>query len=40
MKRALQALGLILIGAVLALAFVAYRQPDLLLETINLRYCG
>lgn len=40
MKRALQALGLVFLGVVLALAFVAYRQPDLLLETINVRYCG
>lgn len=40
MKRALAALGLVALGAALALAFVAYRQPDLLLETINIRYCG
>jgi hypothetical protein len=40
MRKALIAFGLILVGAVLALAFVGYRQPDLLLETINVRYCG
>jgi hypothetical protein len=32
--------GLVLLGAILALGFMAYRQPDLLLETINVRYCG
>jgi hypothetical protein len=38
--RLLQAIGLLLLGAVLALAFVAYQQPDLLLDAVNLRYCG
>lgn len=28
------------IGAALVLAFVAYGQPGLLLEQMNLRYCG
>jgi hypothetical protein len=28
------------IGAALVLAFVAYSQPGLLLEQMNLRYCG
>jgi hypothetical protein len=40
MRKAMIAAGLVLLGAVLALAFVGYRQPDLLLETINVRYCG
>lgn len=40
MRRLLQSAGLLLLGAILALAFVAYRQPDLLLEAVNLRYCG
>ena len=40
MKRMMQALGLVVLGAALALAFIAYRQPDLLFETINIRYCG
>jgi hypothetical protein len=39
-KKVLAAAGLVLLGAVIALAFVGYRQPDLLLETINVRYCG
>jgi len=29
-----------LVGATLAAAFVAYGQPELLLESLNLRYCG
>lgn len=29
-----------LFGAVLAAAFMAYGQPGLLLEQLNLRYCG
>lgn len=33
------ALG-VLIGAILAAAFLAYGQPELLLEQLNLRYCG
>lgn len=28
------------IGLVLATAFFAYGQPELLLEQMNLRYCG
>jgi hypothetical protein len=28
------------IGAALVMAFVAYGQPGLLLEQMNLRYCG
>lgn len=33
-------LGLVFLGAMLALGFVAYQQPELLLQTSNLRYCG
>ncbi len=29
-----------LVGATLAAAFMAYGQPELLLESLNLRYCG
>lgn len=29
-----------LIGAILVAAFLAYGQPELLLEQLNLRYCG
>lgn len=32
-------LGLLL-GLVLVAAFLAYGQPELLLEQLNLRYCG
>ena len=27
-------------AAILSLLFVAYQQPDLLLQLFNLRYCG
>ncbi len=40
MRRVLIAAGLVLLGVVMAVGFLAYRQPDLLLETINVRYCG
>jgi hypothetical protein len=29
-----------LVGAALVAAFLAYGQPDLLLDQLNLRYCG
>ncbi|MDP2171269.1 MAG: hypothetical protein Q8J96_12685 [Rhodocyclaceae bacterium] len=32
-------LGIVL-GAALVAAFLAYGQPELLLEQLNLRYCG
>lgn len=32
--------GVALLVALAALAFVGYRQPELLLEFANLRYCG
>lgn len=35
-----QTISFALLGAILLLAFIAYRQPDLLLEAVNLRYCG
>ena len=40
MRSFLIGAGLVLLGAALAVGFLAYRQPDLLLETINVRYCG
>lgn len=30
----------VLLGAALVAAFLAYGQPELLLEQLNLRYCG
>ncbi|MCX8018386.1 MAG: hypothetical protein N2690_10875 [Rhodocyclaceae bacterium] len=43
-KRLLRALGWMLLGAlgatVLIALFLAYAQPTLLLEQVNLRYCG
>ena len=39
-RRWLTAAALLLGGAVLAVAFLGYRQPELLLEFVNLRYCG
>jgi len=32
--------GLLLLAALAALAFVGYRQPEMLLDYVNLRYCG
>jgi hypothetical protein len=32
--------GTVLLAALSALAFVGYRQPELLLDYVNLRYCG
>ncbi len=34
------ALGLLAVAAVTAVAFGAYRQPELLLNLMGLRYCG
>lgn len=39
-RRALWAVGLLALAAIVVLAFGAYRQPDLLLNLIGLRYCG
>jgi hypothetical protein len=33
-------LGLVALTALAAIAFVGYRQPDLLFDYVNLRYCG
>jgi len=33
-------LGAVLLTALAALAFLGYRQPELLLDYVNLRYCG
>ena len=32
--------GAALLVAALGLAFIAYQQPELLLDWMNLRYCG
>ncbi|MBK7764647.1 MAG: hypothetical protein IPI44_00275 [Sulfuritalea sp.] len=39
-RRAIWALGLLAVAAVTAVAFGAYRQPELLLNLMGLRYCG
>ncbi|MDO8959701.1 MAG: hypothetical protein Q7U85_08220 [Rhodocyclaceae bacterium] len=43
-RRGWRVLGWLLLGAVLGAAlvaaFLAYGQPELLLEQLNLRYCG
>jgi len=39
-RRALWAIGLLAAATVTALAFAAYRQPELLLNLLGLRYCG
>jgi hypothetical protein len=39
-RRALWAIVLLALATVTALAFTAYRQPELLLNLLGLRYCG
>jgi hypothetical protein len=39
-KLAWLVLGTMVLTALLALAFFGYRQPGLLLDYVNLRYCG
>ena len=39
-RRLLWAVGLLAVAAITALAFTAYRQPELLLNLLGLRYCG
>ena len=39
-RRAVWAIGLLAVVMVTALAFGAYRQPELLLNLLGLRYCG
>ena len=39
-RRTLWAVGLLAVGVITALAFGAYRQPELLLNLLGLRYCG
>jgi preprotein translocase subunit SecD len=39
-RRLLLAIGLLAAAAIVALAFGAYRQPELLLNFMGLRYCG
>ena len=40
LRTLLLGLGVTLAAALLALAFVGYLQPELLLDYVNLRYCG
>jgi len=40
LRRAIRAVGLLAVAMVTALAFGAYRQPELLLNLLGLRYCG
>ena len=39
-RRAAWAIGLLAMAIITALAFGAYRQPELLLNLMVLRYCG
>ena len=39
-RRVLWAVGLLAVTIITALAFAAYRQPELLLNIMGLRYCG
>jgi hypothetical protein len=39
-RRTLRAVALLASVIIVALAFTAYRQPDLLLNIMGLRYCG
>lgn len=39
-RRVLWAIGLLAALVITALAFGAYRQPELLLNILGLRYCG
>ena len=39
-RRAAWVIGLLTVAAITALAFSAYRQPELLLNLMGLRYCG
>lgn len=39
-RRALWLVGLLVAAVVTALVFGAYRQPELLLNLMGLRYCG
>ena len=39
-RRMLWAAGMLVVAIIAALAFGAYRQPDLLLNLMGLRYCG
>ena len=39
-RRVIWAVGLLAAAMIAALAFGAYRQPELLLNILGLRYCG
>ena len=40
LRRAVWAVGLLAVATVTVVAFSAYRQPELLLNLLGLRYCG
>ena len=40
LRPLLLAAGLLAVAAITALVFAAYRQPELLLNLLGLRYCG
>ncbi|MCX7149722.1 MAG: hypothetical protein NTY05_09995 [Rhodocyclales bacterium] len=39
-RRAVWGIGLLAVAVLVALVFGAYRQPELLLNLLGLRYCG
>ncbi|MCF8198903.1 MAG: hypothetical protein K9J42_09070 [Sulfuritalea sp.] len=39
-QRFLWAIGLVVAVVIMAVAFGAYRQPELLMDLVGLRYCG
>jgi quinol-cytochrome oxidoreductase complex cytochrome b subunit len=39
-RKALWAVAWLIMGVVLTLLFLGYRQPGLLIDFVNLRYCG
>lgn len=39
-RMALRWLAVLAAGTLLTVLFIAYQQPELLLDWVNLRYCG
>jgi hypothetical protein len=39
-KKVAWAVAWLIAGGILTLVFLAYRQPGLLIDFVNLRYCG
>lgn len=39
-RQAVWAIGLLAVAIIIVFAFAAYRQPELLLNLMGLRYCG